>query len=216
MQSPKKEAPTAQERALTDVSLASWTDYVERFRPAEIALIKKAEFTAGEKAQVKGEVAADTASAFSGLNRDTISSGEQTGADVSSGKTKLGLAGDAQAAGTARGLGQAVAVTGGEIDSEQQKVRIAATGRNLAHDATANLSRGAQRATSLALAASEARFSRNQSNIDAMFAVAGAGTRKYQLNKQAKIDATPLNEIDVTSTRKPTDLSGYFYEDAKG
>ena len=83
----KKVGPTAQERALSDVSLSSWNDYVERFRPAEAALIKKAEFTAGEKAQVKGEASADTHAAFAGLSRDTVAKGGQAGADVNSGKT---------------------------------------------------------------------------------------------------------------------------------
>jgi len=198
--SPKKVGPTAQETALADVSGQQWTDYVERFRPAEVALIKQAQLTEGERAQVKGEVAADTAAAFKGLTRNTIATGEQTGADVSSGKTKLSLAGDADAAGTARGLGQALAITGAEVDAEQQKVRIAATGRGIAHDATANLSRGARRATNTALAASESRFQRNQNNIDALFAVAGAGTAKYRSHLDAekkRIADTPLNGIEL-------------------
>ncbi len=200
MKSPKKVGPTAQETALADVSAQQWTDYVERFRPAEAALIKQAQLTEGERAQVKGEVAGDTAAAFKGLTRNTIATGEQTGADVSSGKTKLSLAGDADAAGTATGLGQAAAITGAEVDAEQQKVRIVGFGRNLATDATANLSRGAQRATRTALAASESRFQLNQSRLDAFATVAGAATRKAFPDRsisQADADAVDFVDLDI-------------------
>lgn len=196
MKAPKKEPPTQQERALAAVSSAQWTDYVERFRPAEVALIKKAQLTSGERAQVKGEVAADTASAFKGLARDTVAKGAQSGANVSSGKTKLNLAGDATAAGVARGVGQAAAITGAEVDAEQQKVRIAGFGRQLATDVTANLSRGAQRATSLALAASQARFQRNQATVNAAFSVAGAATRKFGGSLFNKEDTTSDDSFD--------------------
>ncbi len=190
---PDKPQATEQEKALADVSAAQWTDYVERFRPAEAALIRKAELTKGERAQVKGEVAADTATAFAGLSRSTVATGQQAGANVSSGKTKLGLAGDAEAAGVARGVGQAAAETGAEVDAEQQKLRIAGFGRKVATDVTANLSRGAQRATSLALAASEARFQRNQGLIDGVSAVAGAATRKFG----GDIFDRELNEVEL-------------------
>ncbi len=217
MKAPKKVQASAQERALADMVASQWTDYVERFRPAEVALIKQAQLTKGERAQVKGEVAGDTAAAFKGLTRNTLSSGEQTGADVNSGKTKLSLAGDADAAGQATGLGQALAITGAEIDAEQQKVRITGFGRNLATDATANLSRGAQRATRTALAASESRFQLNQARIDAVSAVAGAGVAKYKSLKAKRIADAPLDEIKVTSQRKTSSfVDDYFYEDSKG
>jgi len=198
---PSKEQPTASERALAAVSQSQWTDYVERFRPAEAAMIKKAQLTEGERAQVKGEVAADTAAAFKGLSRDTVAKGAQSGANVSSGKTKLSLAGDAIAQGEVRGVGQAVAETGAEIDAEQQKLRIVGHGRQVATDVTSNLSRGAQRATSLALAASQARFQRNLDTVDAVASVAGAATRKLNKPKkflsQADADAVDYIDLDI-------------------
>ena len=196
MKSPKKQGPTAEETALNQVSTSQWNDYVTRFRPAEAALAKKAELTAGERAQVKGEASADTAAAFSGLTRDTIASGGQAGANVNSGKTKLGLAADALSAGETRGLAAAGAETGAELDSSEQLLKIAGFGRGIATDATANLSRGAHRATSLALAASQAKFERNQNTVNALASVAGAVTRKYgdpfgdkKRERNASIDA---------------------------
>lgn len=201
MKSPKKMKATAGERQLQRQSVAQYADYVARFRPAEIALAKKAELTGGERAQVKGEVSGDVASAFKGLSRSTVSSSGQAGADVSSGKTKFGLAADATAAGEAKGLGQAVAIAGAEIDETQQKIGITAIGRDLAHDATANLSQGARRATSLALAASQARFETNLATTNAAFAVAGAATKRF--GQEFKLRKSKAN---VAGMRK--DVSG--------
>ena len=186
MKAPKKEGPTAQETALAQQSKSQWDDYVTRYKPAEAALIKKAQLTAGERAQVKGEVSADTEAAFKGLARTTKVAGEAAGADISSGKTKLSLAADAAEKGTAKGVGQALAIAGAQVDSDTQKVRIAGIGRGIAADATANLSQGAQRATKLALAASQARFEQKQSLMEAGLTIAGAATRKYQLAQEGK------------------------------
>ena len=95
MQQPDNPGATEQERALGYVSTQMWDDYKTRFRPAEKALAKKAEFTPGERAQVKGAVAADTAAAFKGLARSTVAAGGVSGANVASGKTKMTLAADA-------------------------------------------------------------------------------------------------------------------------
>lgn len=173
------EGPSQQEIALAEVSTETWEAYKEDYRPAEKALQKKAEFTAGEEAQVKGEVAADSAAAFAGLARDTVATGEQTGAGGNSGRTKLGLAADAEAQGKAVGLGQAAAKTGGEIDSEQQNVKIVGFGRNLGDDATANLSRGAVRATKIAIAEAQAKHTRNQALQEGLATVAGAAFESY-------------------------------------
>ena len=188
---PKKQGPTAEERELNRVSVAQWNDYVTRFRPAEAELVRRAELTAGERASVKGQARGDVAAAFDGLTRDTIAAGGQTGARVNSGKTKLALAGNAQAEGKTAGLAAAAAETGAEIDRDQQQTGITGLGRSIATDVTADLSRGARRATNLALAASQARFQRNQDVINAAAAVTGAGIRKYQLSKEAKKKENP-------------------------
>jgi len=177
------EGPSEQEQALADIGEENWAAYKEDYRSAEKALAKKAEFTKGERAQVKGEVAADAAAAFKELARSTVASGSQAGANVASGKTKLNLAADAEAQGKAKGLGQAAATTGGEIDSDQQNVKIAALGRNLASDTQANMSQEAVRATRLALAEAEAKFQRNQGLISGLSTAAGAAFEMSKGNK---------------------------------
>jgi len=186
MKSPSKPEPTEEEKALEKVSVDTWNDYITRYRPAEAALAKKAEFTAGERAQVTGEVSADTAAAFKGLHRSTVSSSAVAGADVSSGKTKFSLAADATAQGKARGLGQGAAITGGELDSTQQNLKLTAFGRGLASDVVSNMSRGAQRATTLALSESEARWQRNMANVDAAMTVAGGAFQVGKMRKESK------------------------------
>ncbi len=199
----KTVGPTASERALADVSSQQWDDYVQRFRPAEAALIKKAKFTAGEKAQVKGEASADTAASFAGLARDTVSKGKQAGGDANSGRTKFSLAADAEAAGSVSGLAQGAAVTGGELDAEGQNLKIAGFGRKVATDVTANLSRGAQRATALAIADSQAKFERNAALLDTVASVAGAATRKLTMKKPlSQADADAVDEIPLNARPK--------------
>ena len=194
---PKKQGPTAAETALAEVSSAQWNDYVARFRPAEAALAKDAELTKGEIARVKGEVSADTEAAFKGLTRATIASGEAAGADVSSGKTKLSLAANADAKGTAKGVGQSVAKTGAEIDSQGRRVQIAGFGRGVATDVTRNLSRGAQRATGLALAESNARFQTQLARNDAFATVAGGAAAKFRSIRENKLDGDLVEGVEI-------------------
>lgn len=199
---PKKQGPSAQERALADVSKAQWNDYVKRFRPAEAALAKDAQLTAGERARVKGEVAADSEAAFKGLTRATVAGGTAAGAKADSSKTKLSLAANADAKGAARGVGQSIAETGAEIDAQQRAVQIAGFGRGVATDVTRNLSRGARRATQLALMSADARFQTNLARTDAISSVAGAATRKFGpgILKKFKGDAVDVSkELSVFS-----------------
>ena len=204
MQKPKKEKPTAQETALAQVSAHQWADYVERFRPAEAEMIKRAEFTAGERAQVTGEVAADAAAAFKGQTRATHAAGGATGAKVGSGKSKFSLAADAAAAGEAKGVGQAMAVAGGIEDENAQKVRITGLGRQVATAVTADTSRGARRATRLALAASEARFQSKLDTVNAVAGVAGAAASKYK----SHLDKKKANKAFTTEELAKLDASG--------
>jgi len=191
---------TEQERALNEVSVAQWNDYVSRFRPAEAALVKNLELTGGERARVKGDVAADTAAAFKGLTRSTISAGEQSGADVSSGKTKFSLAGNADARGRALGQGQAIAETGAEIDRDQKMTGVAALGRGIAADVTSDLSRGARRASRVAIAEAVSKFERNEAALNAGAAVAGAATRKYGPKLAKKLRDRKIDkELDFDS-----------------
>lgn len=183
---PEIVGPTAAETALAEVSKARWDVYVEDFRPAEIALAQNAELTKGEKARVKGEVSADTAAAFKGLARSTIAAGAASGANVASGKTKFSLATDAAAAGATKGLGQTAAITGAELDAEGKQLQIVQFGHDVASNTIANLSRGAQRATTVALAAADAKFERNNARLSAVSTIAGAVSERYQINKKNK------------------------------
>lgn len=201
MKSPKKPKATAEEKELERVSVAQWNDYAARYRPAEAELIRRAELTEGEKARVTGEAAADTAGAFKGLTRSTVASNLATGADASSGRNKFALAADAQGFGEARGLGAGAALTGARIDSDVQKVGIAGLGRQIATGATADLSRGARRATNLALAAADAKHQRNLNRLSAAATIAGAGFHRaksaFDARKTAADEARIIDELGI-------------------
>lgn len=211
----KTPGPTQQERALADRSEAQWLDYVERFRPAEVELIKRAQFTKGERASVEGQAATDAAAAFKGTTRASHAGAGSK--QIGSGRSKMSLAADANALGQARGLARGMAATGGELDSEQQKVKIAAMGRGIAHEATANMARGAQRATNLSLASADARFQSNLAKRELIATVAGAATRKYgkKLFKGDRVEDTTadLNQRvldDNTINLKTNPFAGMF------
>ncbi len=181
---PRKVQASAEEKALGESSIGMWNDYVSRFRPAEAALAKDAILTPGERASIKGGVSGDVGEAFKGLTRSTISSGEISGADVNSGKTKLSLAGDAEARGKATGIGQNVADVTAGLDEEQKKLQIVGFGRDIQTDTTRFAARGAQRATSVAIAASNASFQRNQARTDAVAGIAGAAFRRFAFDEE--------------------------------
>ncbi len=200
---PPKQQATAEERALGESSIGMWNDYVAHFRPAEAALAKEAELTAGERAGIKGAVAGDVAAAFKGLTRSTVASGQQSGADVNSGKTKLSLASDAEARGEATGIGQNVAEVTAGLDEEQKKLQIAGLGRNVQTDTTKFAARGARRANTVAMAASNAKFSRNIARTEAIFGVAGAAAKKFGLDEKfGDIFRGDLEEITPTGVRR--------------
>lgn len=196
---PKQKA-SQQESALAEVSHAQWRDYQARFRPAEIEMIKRSEFTAGERAEVEGAAGADAAQAFKGLTRNTVSAAGQAGANAASGKVKMSLAGDADAFGEARGLARSAAGTGGEVDASQQKLRIASLGRNIASGVTADMARGARRSSALARAAADAKFQRNADMANLAMAVGGASLRKYQIDKAYKAKQSTWGPL---ATEKP-------------
>jgi hypothetical protein len=213
MKGPKAQK-TEQERALEEVSVAQWNDYVTRFIPAESELIKQSELTEGERASVKGQASADTASAFKGLTRDTLAASEAGGADVSSGKAKFGLASNADARGRALGLGAAVAETGAEISRDKQQTGIVALGRQIAADTTADLSAGARRASRVALAEAASKFERNSAIINAGAVVGGAALRKYQLAKEAKLaDTREVNKERMGGGQGAPNFAARYYKD---
>jgi hypothetical protein len=187
----KTQGPTEQEKALGEVSKYQWDDYVERFRPAEAALIKKARLTGGERAAAKGLASADTAAAFKGAARGSVAAGALTGAKVGSGRTKMSLAADATAAGAARGVAAAGATTNAELSSENQMLKIAGMGRGIAHNATMNMARDASRASQVSLAEAAARQQKKEAMINLAATVGGAAYRKHQsvkaANKQADL-----------------------------
>jgi hypothetical protein len=185
MKKPKMQKATAQEKALTKMGIDTWNGYVSDFMPAEAEMARRAEFTASEKAAAKGMASADTAAAFKGLNRDTIKTQSMVGADESSGRTKFAIAGNAEAEGKAKGLSAAAASVTGEIQSDYDQLGVMATGRDVAFSSMADMAAGARRATGLALAASQAKFAKNEALVNAAGVVAGAGVRRYQLNKDA-------------------------------
>ena len=174
-----KARETPEERALKEVSIAQWNDYVNLYQPAEAELMKRAELTAGELASVKGQASADTAAAFKGLTRSTQAASEASGADLSSGKSKFSLAADADARGTAGGLSQVAAEIGAKSQADKQQAGIVALGRQVAADVTADMSAGARRASRVSMAQAAGKYERNAAAIGAAATVAGAAYRKW-------------------------------------
>ena len=175
---PKDPGPSEADRAQVEVSEATWTDYVERYRPAEAQLVKRAQYSAGERSRVRGEVSGDAAAAFKGLARKTVSASGQAGQKVGSGSLVAALAGNAGAQGEVTGVGKAAADLGGRLKSEGDKLGVTAIGRNVVAGVQTNLSQAAQRQTQVALQKSMLKAALQNQKIELGAAVLGAGVRK--------------------------------------
>lgn len=191
---PKDPGPSQADMAQVAVAGHQWNDYMTRFAPAEAELVKRSEFTAGERARVRGEVAADTATAFKGLARKTVSASGQAGQNLASGATKLGLAGNALAQGEATGVGRAAAELGGRLESESEKFRVSQIGRNIVSDIQSDLSKTARRQTQASLEKAMLKAQAQNQKIAAAATIMGAGVRKYGLMQEDK----PIEEIDTS------------------
>jgi hypothetical protein len=182
----KDPGPSQADIAQVEVASARWDHYMANYRPAELELVRRSEFTAGEQAQVRGEVAADTAAAFSPLTRKTISAGSQAGHRAGSGSTKLDLAGNALAQGTAQGVGKAAATLGGRLESEMEQFRVTSIGQGKVSDVQTDLSRAARRSNTVSVHKAILKAEEQNQRVAAAATVAGAGVRKYGLVREAR------------------------------
>jgi hypothetical protein len=198
---PKDPGPSQADIAQVQVSQARWSHYVSQYRPAEAALVERAEFTAGERNRVRGEVAADTAAAFKGLDRKTVSAGGQAGSKVGSGSALMALAGNAEAQGGAQGVGKAAATLGGKLQSEGEKFRVTQIGQGVVSGIHSDLSQAARRQTAVANQKAFLKAQQQNARIAAAATVAGAGVRKYGIMKDAaaaeKLDAARAENEDL-------------------
>jgi hypothetical protein len=200
---PKDPGPSQADIAQVQVSQARWNHYVAQYRPAEAAMVARSEFTAGERNRVRGEVAADTAGAFGGLNRKTIAAGNQAGDKTGSGSALMALAGNAEAQGGAQGLGKGAATLGGKLQSESEKFRVTQVGQGVVSGIQSDLSQAARRQTAVANQKAFLKAQVQNAKIAAAATVAGAGVRKYKghLDAQAEEKLAAAREAN-------TDLMG--------
>lgn len=206
MSKPKKEGPSAQERALAEISARHAQDYGERYIPIENQLIKDTEFTAAERARLGGETIGGAEQAFGGLTANTIKNMQaRTGAG--SGATKAALGSNANARGSARGLGLAGAMRSAEHNQLMDRVGITGLGRNQSISSISNMSQSAGRATEFALQKRAARDQLMQDALGAAVAGATIATGGFTQNPFAKkaIAGNEQNTFGVlASQRNPT------------
>jgi hypothetical protein len=191
---PKDPGPSQADVAQVAVAEARWNDYVAMYRPAEAAMVKRSEFSAGERNRVRGEVSGDTGAAFKGLDRKTVSAGGQAGGKISSGSTLMALAGNAEAQGGAQGIGKAAATLGGKLQSESEKFRVTQVGSGIVSGIQSDLSQAARRQTAVANQKAFLKAQQQNAKIAAAATVAGAGVRKYGIMKDAAA-AEKLNAV---------------------
>jgi hypothetical protein len=200
---PKDPGPSQADIAAVEVAEHQWSDYVSRYRPAEVELIKRSEFTAGERARVQGEASADTAAAFSGLTRGATVASAVSGAGIGSGQHKLALADISKTAGMTKGAGKVAATLGGRLSSENEKLGITAVGRGVASNVASDLSRAGRRQTQVTLQKALLKAERQNQQIAAAATIAGAGVRKGM----SMLDARAAQKLEAARSAN-TDLMG--------
>jgi hypothetical protein len=206
---PKDPGPSQADIAQVQVAEASWNDYVSTFRPAEAEMVKRSEFTAGERSRVRGEVAADTATAFKGLTQKTVSASGQAGQKIGSGSLLADLAGNASAQGEATGVGKAAATLGGRLQSEGEKFRVTQTGRNIVSNIQSDLSQAARRQTAVSLQKAQLKAAIQNQKVTAAATIAGAGARKFKGYLDSQKEGASLTEAIESFDMPELDTSAF-------
>lgn len=164
--SPKKPKPTAQERALAEVSSQQWADYNTRFRPLIAQVNRQNVSTTGEKSIAMGRAATDVAIASAGADR---------------GVTRNAL--DVQTTALSRAGARGNATAGARLAMDDQEIagmtRMVAHGRNIADDTRTSMISAGRDATASAIGKLDAQLTRDAGRRQALGAVAGGAVRHY-------------------------------------
>lgn len=191
MSKPKKAKKTEQEKTLEIISIKKHESYVKLFRPAEKKFIEQIQVTQGEREQIRGRVAADSAAANKDTQKLTRAAQRARGGEAGSGASILAQADASRSTGSTRGLGVAAADVGAVDAGLTGQVKAVAFGENIAHDALINVSQGAERATRQIIADVANKNAIRENLFGAAGTIAGAGfeaTRNKK--KEAKLRKT--------------------------
>jgi len=171
-----------------NVRISDWkaSYYDKSFKPIEEAMIKRTEYTAGERNRVRGNVAADTAAAFKNLSRQTVSAGGQSGAKIGSGSMLMSQAGNVSAQGAATGVGRAAADLGGRLQSENEQFVASQLGQNMSAQLQTNLAMVGQRQNQVSMQKAFLKAQEQNQRMEAAGAIAGSAAAKYMHVKEAK------------------------------
>lgn len=197
---PKDPGPSAADVAQGEVQGQRWTHYMESYAPAEVALIKRSEFSAGERNRVEGEAAADAAQAFKGLNRKTISASSQAGQKAGAGALLADLASNAEAQGEVTGSGRNAAKLGGRLQSEMEKFHVVKTGQNIVSGVTSDLSMAGRRQTQVSLQKAFLQAQKQNEKMAAAAAIGGAAAAKFGPMLKDKWDAKKMEKLQADAT----------------
>lgn len=202
MSKPKKAKKTAQEKALEQASIKKHQSYVELFRPAEAKFIEQIKVTQGEREQIRGRVAADSAAANKETQKLTRGAQRARGAEAGSGASILAQAGASIKTGTVRGKGVAAADQGAVDAGLTGQVKAVAFGEGIAQDALINTAQGAERATRQIIADVENKNAIRANLIGAAGTVAGAGFEELRNKKKE----TKLRKTLLDAGRTPEEI----------
>jgi hypothetical protein len=177
---------TPEERLGKEMNSKRFGHYMDNYVPAEYALVDRAKLTPGEKASQQAQATGDVQQAFKNLDRQTKSANAQSGAKLSSGKSKFSLADNAAAKGKGTAVAELAAGLGAEAEADAAQVGLVGQGAGVAANAQMSQAQSASRASRLGIAQAASRQARNLAVIDAAFTIGGAAYQKHKINKEAE------------------------------
>lgn len=193
---PKKPPPTAQEKALAQVSTEQWNDYATRFAPLNQELLDRVKATDGKRQAAAGIAAADVEQARTGQTAGTVAGLSAAGSKAGSGASNMAVFQGALSGGKARGLAQAAAVQGVDDNELAGKMKMASFGRDLTDDTQLSFEGSARRAAQDQIAQMKREADMNSFKMGLVSDIAGTATGAYiSKRKDAKLaDALSKNK----------------------
>ena len=169
---PEKPKPSAQEKALAEVSAKKFNDYVNRYLPAEDVYRRGLDVTASDINKVESDAVGAAVKGLGSALVDKMTLAKKLAAG-SSGSTALEVADLSSAMAGASGLG----IAAGKRQLRQNRLRglarLAALGRGLDAQAVSGLTGAGARATDVAIGEQSRRVEDAQNLSNALASAAG-------------------------------------------
>lgn len=177
---------TSQERSLAKNAANEWSDYVQRYIPAQNEFLRQLEVTPGMEGAAHSQVHADARIAQGGHAQQMHAGLSSQGVAPGAGRSVMARGALESGTREASGLGGA-AMAQGLYDREiAGKTKMTAFGRGLTDTASLSTAQAGQRATSAGISAMQRRIDERNNLKGLAVGAAGMGAAHYMDGRQSQ------------------------------